>query len=340
MAKSSCKNYKKPSILRIPVKPLKLKRRQRRKTKFAKRLKQVNDKDDAFLIKLHPNLKPKLRTSGGARQLPWWMSRVTKFESFVNASKLMSTSIKSKTADQYRSIGNKFYAFLAHWRKKQPDLPLIEDLLNNFDIFQLDSLIYNFLVLKFNAKANTGGTLRNNASGILYCMACDYGIAISGDMLPGVRRICKGADGYLEELFGERRIGKFPILLPILEKMLKHATEKERFALLIAVHFCLRSKHYCNNRSKKLKNRNQFIKRKDFHFIPDQRNPRAISISTSHDKNNPHLEHMERVVYCTCGITRWTCVVHEAKKYFDSHFVPPESALVQCEDGDMHMVQC
>ena len=289
-----------------------------------------------LIPKLRANLKPKLKKKQGARELPWWITRITKFESFVNAKKLMSASIKAKTAVGYRSIGKKFYGFLAHWRENDPRLPKIEDLLNNFDIFQLDSLIYNFLVLKFNAKANTGGTLRNNACGILYCMACDFGISISCDMLPGVRRICKGADNYLEEVYGERRIGKFPILLPILEKMLKYATIKERLALLIAVHFCLRAQHYCNNRNSKSKNRDKYVKRKNFHFIPNQKNPRAVSIATAYDKNNPHLEHMERVVYCTCGVTKWTCLVHEAKKYFDKHYLPPEAALVQCESGDMH----
>ena len=299
---------------------------------IVKRKKQ----EKQLIPKLRANLKPKLKKKQGARELPWWITRITKFESFVNAKKLMSASIKAKTAVGYRSIGKKFYGFLAHWRENDPRLPKIEDLLNNFDIFQLDSLIYNFLVLKFNAKANTGGTLRNNACGILYCMACDFGISISCDMLPGVRRICKGADNYLEEVYGERRIGKFPILLPILEKMLKYATIKERLALLIAVHFCLRAQHYCNNRNSKSKNRDKYVKRKNFHFIPNQKNPRAVSIATAYDKNNPHLEHMERVVYCTCGVTKWTCLVHEAKKYFDKHYLPPEAALVQCESGDMH----
>ena len=45
---------------------------------------------------------------------------------------------------------------------------------------------------------------------------------------------------------------------------------------------------------------------------------------------------MERVVYCCCKITKWTCIVHEAKNLFSDNLLPPEAALVQCKTGDMH----
>ena len=61
-----------------------------------------------------------------------------------------------------------------------------------------------------------------------------------------------------------------------------------------------------------------------------------MSITTSHDKNNPHLEHMERVVYCCCDVTNWTCLVHEAKALFENNPLRPDDALVQCESGDMY----
>ena len=115
-----------------------------------KRVRMLKHNKTQMMAKLRTNLKPKLKTKDGVRELPWWIMRCTKFETFVSAKKLMSTSIKTKTAKQYRSVGKKFYGFLAHWRSNQPDLPKIEDLLNNFDIFQLDSLIYNFLAIKFN----------------------------------------------------------------------------------------------------------------------------------------------------------------------------------------------
>ena len=215
----------------------------------------------------------------------------------------------------------------------QSNLPSIKDILNNFDILQLDALIYEFLTQKFNRKGVTGGTLHNTACGILYTIASDYGVCLTCDLLPGTRKICKGVDNYLREKFGDHPKGKYPLLNPILEAMLKHATENEKFALLIAQRFCLRSQHYCNNRNNK---NNNYIKIKDFKFIPNIDNPRAISIATSHDKNNPHLEHMERVVYCCCKVTQWTCVVHTAQKRFKKYYFNPNDALLQCKSGDMH----
>lgn len=289
-------------------------------------------------IVLNKNLKPKIKIKNTIvkRTLPEWTLRLTKFESYISSKQLMAASVKHSTAKGYRSAGNAFYQYLVEIKTIQPDLPSIAKILNNFDIFQLDALIYEFLTKKFNAKAVTGGTLRNNACGILYSLACDYGISLTCELLPGTRKICAGADNILTDIFGERRIGKFPLLNPILEKMLDHATPKERFALLIAQRFCLRSQHYCHNRNKNVRSKSKYIKFKDFHFIPDMENPRAISISTGYDKNNPHLEHMERVVYCCCKITKWTCIVHEAKNLFSDNLLPPEAALVQCKTGDMH----
>ena len=103
---------------------------------------------------------------------------------------------------------------------------------------------------------------------------------------------------------------------------------------MTAQRFCLRSQHYCHNRNKNIKNPKPFIQRAN--FIPNMRNPRAVSIATSHDKNNPNLEHMERVVYCTCGKSRWTCYVHFAKRFLQAHPLPPYAALVQCKSGDMY----
>ena len=141
----------------------------------------------------------------------------------------------------------------------------------------MDALIYEFLTRKFNARAVTGGTLNNNACGILYTLACDYGVSLTCELLPGTRRLCKGADNILTAIFGERQIGKFPLLNPILEKMLDFASARERFALLIAQRFCLRSQHYCNNRKRNVRTRNYYIKCKDFHFIPNIENPRAVT---------------------------------------------------------------
>ena len=286
-------------------------------------------------IKLNNQLKPKSNKTK-KRQLPSWTLRLTKFDHYISSKELMIASVQEKTSKTYLNYGKAFYAYIANIRATQSDLPLIKDILNNFDIFQLDVLIYEFLTSKFNAKVVTGGTLHNTACGILYSLAVDFGISLTCELLPGTRKICKGADNYLKWKFGDHPKGKYPILNPILEAMLKHANEHERFALLIAQRFCLRSQHYCNNRKENIQKKNHFIKIEDFSFIPNIEDPRAICINTSHDKNNPNLEYMERVVFCCCETTKWTCVVHLAKQRFEKYEFSPEMALLQCKSGDMH----
>ena len=263
---------------------------------------------------------------------------MTKFESYISSKQLMAASVKTQTAKQYRSSGEKFYKYVEHIRIEFPSLPLIKDILTNFDIFQLDTLIYEFLTKKFNRLAVTGGTLKNNACGILYCLACDYGISLNCELLPGVRKVCKGADNVLSDIFGERQIGKYPLLNPMIEEMIKDEDLRTQFAVVFPQRMCLRSQHYCNPRKKNndLFGKKKFVQAQDFHFIPNFKNPRAIVISTNRDKNNPQLEHMERAVYCTCGVTKWTCLVHLAKRYFEKYPLEPTAAVVQCRSGDMY----
>ena len=193
-------------------------------------------------IKTNAHLKPKTNvTTIAKRKLPQWTLRLTKFDHYVSSQELMIASVKEQTSKSYLSYGKSFYAFINEIRANQDDLPLIEDILNNFDIFQLDALIYEFLTAKFNAKNVTGGTLHNTACGILYTLAVDFGISLTCELLPGTRKICKGADNYLREKYGDHPKGKYPILNPILEKMLDVASPRERFALLLAQRFCLRS---------------------------------------------------------------------------------------------------
>ena len=296
-----------------------------------------SNNNNELKIKLNKKIKPKtdVRTIA-KRRLPQWTLRLTKFDHYISSKELMAASVQEKTSKIYRNYGIAFYEYIEKIRKIQKDLPLMADILNNFDIFQLDVLIYEYLTSKFNAKAVTGGTLRNTACGILWSLAVDFGISLTCELLPGTRKICKGADNTLRDIFGDHPRGKYPILNPILEKMLDHATMKEKFALLIAQRFCLRSQHYCNNKNENVRRKNNYIKIEDFSFIPNVEDPRAISIATSHDKNNPNLEHMERVIHCCCEVTNWTCVVHFAKQYFEKYKYEPGTALIQCKSGDMY----
>ena len=316
-------------------------KRPKRKLKFKlpkrsiSKLHHKNISNVVTNIKLNNQLKPK-SIPNKKRKLPSWTLRLTKFDHYISSKELMVASVQEKTSKTYLNYGKAFYAYIENIRLTQNDLPLLQDILNNFDIFQLDVLIYEFLTSKFNKKAVTGGTLHNTACGILYSLAVDFGISLTCELLPGTRKICKGADNYLREIFGDHPKGKYPILNPILEAMLEHADENEMFALLIAQRFCLRSQHYCNNRKENVKKKNHFITVGDFAFIPNIENPRAICINTSYDKNNPQLEHMERVVYCCCETTKWTCVVHVAKQRFEKYNFSDNCALLQCKSGDMH----
>ena len=290
-------------------------------------------------IKIIKNLKPKTKKNKDlyvANKSTQWTLRKTKFDHYISSNELMLASVKEKTANTYISYGNAFYNYIEQIKIVQKDLPSLKDILNNFNIFQLDVLIYEFLTSKFNERAVRGGTLHNTACGILYSLAIKFGITLTCELLPGTRRLCKGAENKYIEIFGIHPRGKYPILNPILEKMLEYANEDEKFALLVAQRFCLRSQHYCNNRSQNVRNKNYYLKRRDFVFIPNQKNPRAICITTRFDKNNPNLEHMDRVVYCCCKATKWTCIVHVAKERFDKYYFDPDTALLQCKSGDMY----
>ena len=328
--------------IRLPNKKIKNKKIPififKNKNKSFSKLKNINNTGNTP-IKIVNNLKPKTKTNNQSRickQSTQWTLRKTKFDHFISSKELMLASVKEKTSNTYRSYGKAFYSYIEEIKLIQTDLPSLHNILNNFNIFQLDVLIYEFLTSKFNAKAVRGGTLHNTACGILYSLAIDFGITLTCELLPGTRRLCKGAENKYKEIFGIHPRGKYPILNPILEKMLEYANEDEKFALLIAQRFCLRSQHYCNNRNQNVMNKNYYLKRRDFVFIPNQDNPRAICITTRFDKNNPNLEHMDRVVYCCCNKTKWTCIVHVAKERFDNNYFDPDSALLQCKSGDMY----
>ena len=350
-AKSKSKNNKSVIVKTLSIKSVKKLGQLKRKTKYnltkrkkkSKKFRVVTNKTKSNIslinksIKLNKQLKPKTNNERRIeRQLPQWTLRATKFDHYISSKELMLASVKEKTAKNYLNYGKNFYEFIKQIRFDQSDIPSLTDILNNFDIFQLDVLIFEFLTAKFNLKVVKGGTLHNTACGILYSLAVDFGITLTCELLPGTRRICKGADNKYNEYYGNHPKGKYPILNPILEKMLDHANEDERFALLIAQRFCLRSQHYCNNRNRNVRHREYYLKVRDFYFIPDINNPRAICITTKYDKNNPTLEHMERVVYCCCKHTKWTCIVHTAQHRFRNNYYNKEDALLQCKSGDMY----
>ena len=270
------------------------------------------------------------------RSLPNWVKKETCFETWIPNKEMVAASIQKGTSKNYRAAGTLFYDFVKQTRQANPTLPTLQSMLVNLDLVNLDNLISEFLTGKFNRTRNSGGTLYNNASGILHCLAVDFGVVINAATLPGIGKTCKGADNILRDTLGDREKGKRALLNPILEQMFNHASMLETFALLVAQRFCLRSQHYCNNPTKRAQGIDtaEYLKMKHFHFIPNIDNPHAITLRTSKDKNHKMLNFMERTVYCSCK-KGWTCIVHFAQNMFKGKTISPERALVQCRTGDM-----
>ena len=274
-----------------------------------------------------------------------WLAQENNRNTFFSKRDLFASSVKRGTRPGYLAAGKRFYAYIDSIRDQAPTFPSLQDLLDSFNLPQLDILVGDYLTYKFNKTLNTGGTLNNEACGILYSISVDYGIVLTTSLLPSIKRICKGADNILLEMFGPRVKGKYPILNPILEDMLLRATPWEQWALLLASRFCLRSQHYCNNkRNKRPTNASDseddegiksFVQVGDLRFNPSIVDPKSLTIITKRDKNNPDLHHMERTVECTCN-TPWTCVVHLGQKLFQNNTLPLSAAACQCRTGDMH----
>ena len=110
----------------------------------------------------------------------------------------MAASVQASTERQYRGAGNRFYIFLDNAYRADPSFPKMVTILREYNLFQLDVVMREYLTAKFNVKLNKGSTLANEVSGILYCLAVDFGVSLSASLLPSVRRICKGADNILE----------------------------------------------------------------------------------------------------------------------------------------------
>ena len=123
----------------------------------------------------------------------------------MSSSELMAASVNSGTERNYRGAGRRFYSYLDNVYRLDPTFPKLNVILKEYNLFQLDVLMREFLTFKFNAKFNRGSTLGNEVSGILYCLAVDFGISLSASLLPSVRRICKGADNILDQWYGKQQ---------------------------------------------------------------------------------------------------------------------------------------
>ena len=273
-----------------------------------------------------------------------WSKKARRTPHYVTSSEIMAETVLASTRRNYRGAGKRFYSYLDEAYRMDPTFPKIDEIMRRFELFQLDVIIREYLTAKFNATHNTGKTLNAEACGILYCLACDFGIALSSTLLPSIRKICHGVDNLLDTWYGKRVVGKYPILNPILEAMLDHATPDEQWALLGGHRLCSRSQGMTNNGKVPLPQDYSddeddtppplYARVRDLRFIPNIDNPRAISVTTHYDKNHPKLTCMEKTVYCSCN-TPWTCIVHLAQERFKNKNYHPDSCLFQCRTGDL-----
>ena len=275
-----------------------------------------------------------------------WLNDPANADCIFATQDMVEWSVQESTKKGYRAAGKRFYNYMEGIYTQDATFPKLKDIVNTFNLLQFDILLGDYLTYKFNKTLNAGGTLNNEAAGVLYCIGVDYGVVLTSSLLPSIRRVCKGAENILLTMFGPRSRGKYPILNPILEDMLKQAeTVWEQWALIVAHRFCLRSQHYCNhNWNKRPSNAsdseneeegNHFLRVRDIRFNPSIENPTSLTIITRHDKNNPDLYHMERTVECSCN-TPWTCVVHMGQRLFKNNRLPLSAALLQCRKGDMY----
>ena len=241
---------------------------------------------------------------------------------YIPKKQLIANSVTAAVAKQYLAYADEFINWLKlplHGNK----YPSFNQLLINCDIITLDNLLGDFATYKFNKNHVTGGTLKNAICGILYKLSLND-IYLTAEMLPSIRKICKGVDNILMDHWNITvNKGKNALLNPILEAIMKKGNVLETFLLLFQMRFCLRSQHTCYN--PKL-NHQIFICRGNVHFEPSNSpNPVAMTIINTRDKNNRTMNYMDRTVYCTCH-TPWSCVVCIGFKYYKKYCNLPSTA--------------
>ena len=89
---------------------------------------------------------------------------------YVTSSEIIAESVIDNTKRNYRGAGRRFYEYLDEAYKVDPSFPKLNDIIKNFDLWQLDVVLREYLTAKFNATHNAGSTLRLEACGISYCL--------------------------------------------------------------------------------------------------------------------------------------------------------------------------
>ena len=258
-----------------------------------------------------------------------------KLPQFFSKDDLFKNSIRNRTHSAYMQRAKKFIDWLASSHQIDPSIPLWNDFIKVRDLKFIDNTIASFLVCKFNQRANSGGTLAGDISAIMFVMQ-QHGCSISGDLIPQSNRIVSGANAiirkYINPNLGE---GTRALLNPMLERMLDFCENPmQRLRLLVPCRFGLRAEHVCSDLTGK-DGIPRHLKRSYIEFgYSKNNNPIWVSIKTGKDKNHELLTQLERCVYCSCGLDKYSCVVHELHAYLhNSKQLPKDDCLLRNDNG-------
>ena len=258
-----------------------------------------------------------------------------KLPHFFSKDDLFKNSIRSRTHSAYLQRAQKFVDWLNSSHQVNSAIPIWDEFIQMKDLKFIDNTIASFLVCKFNQRANSGGTLAGDISAIMFVMQ-QNGCSISGDLLPQSNRVVAGANTvirkYINPNLGE---GTRALLNPMLEQMLDLCQNQiQRLRLLVPCRFGLRAEHVCSNLTGK-DGIHRYLKRSYIEFgYSKNNNPIWVSIKTGKDKNHELLTQLERCVYCSCGLDKYSCVVHELHAYLHGSVqLPADDCLLRNDDN-------
>ena len=258
-----------------------------------------------------------------------------KLPHFFSKDDLFKNSIRSRTHNAYLRRAQKFVDWLESSHRIDATIPIWDDFVKVRDLKFIDSTIASFLVCKFNQRANSGGTLAGDISAIMFLMQ-QHGCSISGELIPQSNRVVAGANAiirkYINPNLGE---GTRALLNPMLERMLDLCENPiQRLRMLVPCRFGLRAEHVCSDLTGE-DGVHRHLKRSYIEFgYSEKNNPIWVSIKTGKDKNHELLTQLDRCVYCSCGLDKYSCVVHELHAYLhNSEQLPKDDCLLRNDNG-------
>ena len=95
-------------------------------------------------VKSAPSLRKKTVDSGKRGSTFGW--KVGKFPHYISSSELMAASVCPGTERNYRGAGRRFYSYLDNVYKLDPSFPKLNVILKEYNLFQLDVIMREFLI--------------------------------------------------------------------------------------------------------------------------------------------------------------------------------------------------